>query len=464
MKLRDCEGQLQAAMRECDEMRMAIREKKGPWFDEVRANVEARVRDVMAHSRELESQIEQHRQLHRERLQDFSAERSRLAGEIKALRDGLADAEAKIAQAEEGAGRAQDRLQSALSETEVRAQQMNDLQAENRVLADSMRSMREECSEIWMKEQRMVAQMKSLDAALSSSRKSEEHLTSQLDTARSQLATQVSMNRDLMHRKEAVEWELMETQAQTADVGRPNSGTLRLDGRPRALRELGNELRMSQRTLALPRLGGHVCDGDLRNDRREGLRLKGADVAGRQCARRHHGHLSASAVDAAGSVGDSTEPARDEWSLSEASGAFQAISLSECGEGRPSWTADPWPWEGTWEPRTGIAPPRQPCSEGAKLGGLEGPEGVGREYAQGAAGQKPVCPPVADGGKSDVGCAETENDGSGRASEVGERPRCSSPGTSSYGGACESAPCGSGASTSSASLHFERASSCVDGP
>ncbi|CAD7698345.1 unnamed protein product [Ostreobium quekettii] len=217
MKLRDCEGQLQAAMRECDEMRMAIREKKGPWFDEVRANVEARVRDVMAHSRELESQIEQHRQLHRERLQDFSAERSRLAGEIKALRDGLADAEAKIAQAEEGAGRAQDRLQSALSETEVRAQQMNDLQAENRVLADSMRSMREECSEIWMKEQRMVAQMKSLDAALSSSRKSEEHLTSQLDTARSQLATQVSMNRDLMHRKEAVEWELMETQAQAKD-------------------------------------------------------------------------------------------------------------------------------------------------------------------------------------------------------------------------------------------------------
>ena len=63
------------------------------------------MRDAMAHSRDLESQIEQHRQLHRERLQDFSLERCRLAGEIKALRDGLAAAEAKMAQAEEGAAR-----------------------------------------------------------------------------------------------------------------------------------------------------------------------------------------------------------------------------------------------------------------------------------------------------------------------------------------------------------------------
>ena len=62
----------------------------------------------------------------------------------------------------------------------------------------------------------MAAEMKRLDTELLSARKAAADLVIELKAVRSQLAMQVSVNKDLMHRKEAVEWELMGLRAQVS--------------------------------------------------------------------------------------------------------------------------------------------------------------------------------------------------------------------------------------------------------
>ncbi|GFH15904.1 phosphotyrosyl phosphatase activator [Haematococcus lacustris] len=94
MNLKKAEADLSAAKQECAHYKLAAEKQRGPWFDEVRANVEERVRHAMTRARALEQELESVRQQHSQELQ--VAEQGAL-GQLQGLQDRVSQLQQQVA-------------------------------------------------------------------------------------------------------------------------------------------------------------------------------------------------------------------------------------------------------------------------------------------------------------------------------------------------------------------------------
>ncbi|GFR52416.1 hypothetical protein Agub_g14988 [Astrephomene gubernaculifera] len=213
MQLKKAEADLAAANQERVQLRLAAEQQRGPWFDQVRAGVEERVRQALQRSQELEARLEKRESEHSHQLEALGTHRAQLEEELAAARRHAEELQRRLDAALESQQRAED--QSAASEAiaaELR-QRLDNLAAENRVLQDSVRSMRQECTERWVNEQAALGLVGGLEQRIQDLEQTLGKQTAQISSLQRQLDTQAGVNRQLMSRKEEVEWQLMAAMA-----------------------------------------------------------------------------------------------------------------------------------------------------------------------------------------------------------------------------------------------------------
>ncbi|GAX73677.1 hypothetical protein CEUSTIGMA_g1128.t1 [Chlamydomonas eustigma] len=209
MSLKKTEADLAAANLERGQLKLAVEHQRGPWFDEVRAGVEERVKQAMRRAESLELDVESMKDKHAEELKVLRGQLLDLEDFLGAIRAKESSLEAQLSEAVQARSRAEaEGRHSTAASAELR-NQLEALSAERRVLHDNVASMRQECNKSWASEQEAQKQLSDLQGRvqdLSDALLGQEHRVKQLE---SQLEAASGINRQLMQRKEEVEWQLM---------------------------------------------------------------------------------------------------------------------------------------------------------------------------------------------------------------------------------------------------------------
>ncbi|KAG2428998.1 hypothetical protein HXX76_011242 [Chlamydomonas incerta] len=213
MQLKKAEADLATANQERSQLRLAAEHQRGPWFDQVRAGVEERVKHAMQRSVELEARLERQAAEHAQQLAELEQRRQDLAAELAAVRGQADDLQHRLTGAEEGQSSADKRCAAAESVAAELRQRLEDLSAENRVLQESVKAMRQECTERWVSEQAALGRVGGLDERIAALEAALSQQAAAAAALQRQLDTQVGVNRQLMSRKEEVEWQLMAAMA-----------------------------------------------------------------------------------------------------------------------------------------------------------------------------------------------------------------------------------------------------------
>ncbi len=149
-RAREAEAALGAARSQAGALRLALDEHRGPWFEEVAAGVEERVRGAMGRADGLAAELAAERDAAAAARGVHAAERAELEqllsdarAEAARLDAALSEARGSEAAAEEAAGALQVHAAAARAAAEERA-------AELRVAQDTLRAMREEVNERWV--------------------------------------------------------------------------------------------------------------------------------------------------------------------------------------------------------------------------------------------------------------------------------------------------------------------------
>ncbi|KAG2449899.1 hypothetical protein HYH02_000005 [Chlamydomonas schloesseri] len=213
MQLKKAEADLATANQERAQLRLAAEQQRGPWFDQVRVGVEERVKQAMQRSVELEAKMERQAAEHAQQLAELEQRRQDLAAELVAVRGQADDLQHRLSSAEEGQTSADKRCAAAESAAAELRQRLEDLSAENRVLQESVKAMRQECTERWVREQAALGRVGGLEERIAALEAALSQQAAAAASLQRQLDTQVGVNRQLMARKEEVEWQLMAAMA-----------------------------------------------------------------------------------------------------------------------------------------------------------------------------------------------------------------------------------------------------------
>eukprot|EP00891_Asterochloris_glomerata_P005263 jgi/Astpho2/5263/e_gw1.00074.85.1_t len=217
MRVNKCEQELGIAARERDELKVALEQQQGPWFDEVRSGVESRVRAALQRGQSLEAQLEAEVERHAEALAEAGQRAQLLQQEVKAGHMHIARLQLDLSRAAEATARAEEEAaaqREAASRAEVQAAEAS---AEHRVMSTRMLSMQRDltaakvgaATNCPLEEAGAMAKVAGLVSrikALHEQVKQAEECSIQL---RHELATQQLVNEQLMQRKQEVEWQLM---------------------------------------------------------------------------------------------------------------------------------------------------------------------------------------------------------------------------------------------------------------
>ncbi|KIZ04864.1 hypothetical protein MNEG_3096 [Monoraphidium neglectum] len=223
-RAREAEAALGAARSQAADLRAALDEHRGPWFEEVAAGVEERVRAAMARADALQRELAEAREAAAATEQALRGERAELEqllhesrSECGQLASQLSQAGAAEAAAREEAEAAQVLAAAARVAAEERA-------AELRVAQDTLRAMREEVNERWARERGALAQLEALEGQAQAAQDEAVWLRRQLQEREGELSAQRDVNVQLMAKKEDMEWQLMSAVAALQAAGLSSGG------------------------------------------------------------------------------------------------------------------------------------------------------------------------------------------------------------------------------------------------
>ncbi|CAG9461123.1 unnamed protein product [Pedinophyceae sp. YPF-701] len=222
MRARKLEEELQAVTRERDELQLAADEQRGPYFEQVRVEVEGRVTDAMERAVELEREMERQHRAFAEERDAWRVKLGELEGELaEALEreSALSGALASSRATEEAAVAARAAADAARDEQHSRAEAAL---AECRVLRDNDRMLRQESETARGGRAAAERERVAAERALAEARARIEALETDVEDLGSRLDTQRDVNKELLQRKGEVEWELV--QALAAGSRRPRAG------------------------------------------------------------------------------------------------------------------------------------------------------------------------------------------------------------------------------------------------
>ncbi|KAF5843480.1 hypothetical protein DUNSADRAFT_15774 [Dunaliella salina] len=173
----------------------------------------------------LELELESTRQQHHCELQDILGQKADLEEFLAQMRQHEADLEAGLQAARSRQAAAEEEAMQATSAASQLRARVEELEAEGRVSQSNLKNMRQECTERWVSEQAALGQFNQLQARIASL---EQASAAQQEAARqlqARLEAQLSINRQLMSKKEDVEWQLMDALAKLdGSVGQHQAG------------------------------------------------------------------------------------------------------------------------------------------------------------------------------------------------------------------------------------------------
>ncbi|KAA6425700.1 MAG: hypothetical protein FRX49_04597 [Trebouxia sp. A1-2] len=217
MRLKRCEGDLVSAVQERDELRLAVEEQRGPWFEEVadvRAGVEERVKTAMAYGGLLQTELDGLKACHGKALDEAYSHVSQLQEQVGEQKQQLEETGQELSRCQQALDRSQEAAATTQHNLSQLQQRCDELAAENRVLMEGSRSMRHECNEAWMKQEAACSRVDGLVNQIAALQDEVSSLQGSLSDRGSQLQNQMAMNQQLMKRKEDMEWQLMSLLAQ----------------------------------------------------------------------------------------------------------------------------------------------------------------------------------------------------------------------------------------------------------
>lgn len=104
-------------------------------------------------------------------------------------------------------------LQNAL---ECCTRRSNEQEAQLKISAEALAASREECSKLWYQNTELKNTQTSLEQSITDVKLHSTKLEEQIAETKRNLEKQIQANIELMKRKEAVEWELVEAKTNTA--------------------------------------------------------------------------------------------------------------------------------------------------------------------------------------------------------------------------------------------------------
>lgn len=131
------------------------------------------------------------------------------------------DLAAAATAASEEAAQARSEARAMGEEASAARRKAEGLDRDASVLQQTMKSMRAECTERFVHEQAAVGKLTGLEQKLADAQARGAELRTALDAASAKLSTQEGVNRQLMAKKEEVEWQLMSALAQKHSAGKP---------------------------------------------------------------------------------------------------------------------------------------------------------------------------------------------------------------------------------------------------
>ncbi|KAL0044645.1 hypothetical protein WJX82_003896 [Trebouxia sp. C0006] len=214
MRLKRCEGDLVSAVQERDELRLAVEDQRGPWFEEVRAGVEERVKAAMSHGGLLQAELDGLKACRGKALNEAYSRTSQLQEQLGEQQQQLEETGQELSRCQQALDRNQEAAAATQHNLSQLQQRCDELAAENRVLMEGSRSMRQECNEAWMKQEAACGRVDGLVDQITALQDEVSSLQGSLNERGSQVQNQVAMNQQLMKRKEDMEWQLMSVLAQ----------------------------------------------------------------------------------------------------------------------------------------------------------------------------------------------------------------------------------------------------------
>ncbi|EFJ48943.1 hypothetical protein VOLCADRAFT_117392 [Volvox carteri f. nagariensis] len=259
MQLKKAEADLAAANQERAQLRVAAEQQRGPWFDQVRAGVEEKVRQSLQRAEELEARLERRAAEHAAQMEAMREQHAKLEEQLGAARQHVQELQSGLASAVKSKECSERLCAAAESAAAELRRELDNLAAENRVLQESMRSMRQECTERWANEQSALGRVNGLEQRIDELQQALSQQMARLAALQRQLDTQTGINRQLMTRKEEVEWQLMAAMAKIDGAAdQPVPLNLRVSG----LLQVGGPNQQHQRNSVGPgRDNGEVETG-----------------------------------------------------------------------------------------------------------------------------------------------------------------------------------------------------------
>ncbi|GAQ85292.1 hypothetical protein KFL_002280060 [Klebsormidium nitens] len=225
MKLRTAEAQLSAADKERTELRTVVEMKQGEWLDRARAQVEERVKESLRKAEQSEKQLQRARAEAAEEARQAAVDLARVKADLDLERerrrecsDELEDTKVRLAGAEERL-----RFLDAQSTQDQLARQ--DAQAETRVLRAEVDSLRRHVAALEEQLEGSRSEVQRLTNTVASQVEEVRKLSGEVETLAASLTKQQAVNEGVMKKKEQVEWQLLELQAECQELKRTTATT-----------------------------------------------------------------------------------------------------------------------------------------------------------------------------------------------------------------------------------------------
>ena len=227
-KFKDAEEKYKLSEMKREELQTMVDDQKGPWFDKIRSDIQKQVESDWQRIHKLENDLTAAQITSKKQLDDLQEKASLLESENGGLRDQVASMEERIKKFERKDRQREDQDIKAAADFESLNQLLKDTMAENKVLRETISDERHSIADLTLESQDQKNAMELLEGSLRDNQKIVNQLRVELQREKWSLETQKRINRELMSRKEEIEWKLMElsvaSQGEMAAAPAPSEG------------------------------------------------------------------------------------------------------------------------------------------------------------------------------------------------------------------------------------------------
>ena len=209
-KFKDAEEKYRLCEMKREELQTMVDEQKGPWFDKVKGDIQKQIESDYQKIHKLENEISMVELESKQKISKLEGQLESAEAENKGLRERETGMRLSIKNYEEKDRQREESDTKKAAELESLNQLLNDTMAENKVLRQTITEERHTVADSTLECQNYKNTIEAMNAKMKEKEESLEKVRQELQSERWALQTQRRVNKELMGRKEEIEWKLME--------------------------------------------------------------------------------------------------------------------------------------------------------------------------------------------------------------------------------------------------------------